>query len=154
MIPHRGPGHPPTHKKSGATCATCLRRWRRRASASRHNAPKFSRYVLAAARRESGLRLAILCAPFFPVTAVEGTHRHRLDAAAVDAACVDADAIGMRARNIKRLHAAGCAEQVFRDAGVERIGCERIAAAQQLEALGGYLVEQKSGFDARRGVAL
>src|SRR5882757_982658 len=57
-----------------------------------------------------------------PVAAVEGSDRHRFDGFAVDTSRVHAHAIGVRPRNIKRLHTAMGAEGVLRDTGVEGVG--------------------------------
>src|SRR5271166_3299316 len=48
-------------------------------------------------------RVAPSGAGFFPLTAVEWDHRHRLDRIAIDAASVDADAVGMGAGDVKGL---------------------------------------------------
>src|SRR5271165_1717587 len=41
-------------------------------------------------------------ARLFPFSSVERDDRHRLDRVAVDAASIDADAVGVRARDVKR----------------------------------------------------
>src|SRR5580698_11290180 len=99
-------------------------------------------------------RLAVGRAALFPLASVERTHRDRLNGAAVDAARVDAEAVGVGAWHVKRLHAASAAKQVFCDAGVERVAGERVAALEQLEAFGGYDQVQKAAGAADRTVAL
>src|SRR5581483_9065217 len=52
---------------------------------------------------------------------------------AVETAGVDGDAIGLRARDVERVHAAMRAERVLRHAGAEGVGGQRGLALQQRE---------------------
>src|ERR1700681_171762 len=64
-------------------------------------------------------RVAIFGPSFFPMLAIERRYGHRFDGIAVEAAGVDADAVGMRAGNVERFHAAGRTEKVLGDVCVE-----------------------------------
>src|SRR5271167_428221 len=68
-----------------------------------------------------------------PITAVEIAEFERRNIDAVETAHIDVDLIRVGARNVERMNAAGGAERVLRDAGIEAVGRQRILAAQQLE---------------------
>ena len=115
-------------------CVTELRRMRAHSAPCQHNPATQLRYVRPASH--SGIAAAAILRPaFFPFAAIERLHRHRFDGVAVDAAHVDADPIRMRTRNVEGFHAADRAEEVLGDVGIERVGRQRIAAADQLEAV-------------------
>ena len=65
----------------------------------------------------------------FPVLAVEQMGFYRSDVDAVEAAHIDVDLIGIGARHIERMNAAGGAEGVLRGAGIEAVGGQRVLAA-------------------------
>ena len=69
--------------------------------------------------------------------AIERRNRHRLDGIAVDAASIDARAVGVRPGDIERLYAAMRAKVVLRDAGIEGIGSQIVAAGNEHESIGG-----------------
>src|SRR5438309_11660379 len=71
-----------------------------------------------------------------PVTAVELLQRDGGKIDIVEAARIDVDLVRVGARYVERMHAAVLAEGVLRDPGVERVGGEVVAAAQELEPLG------------------
>src|SRR5262249_7813284 len=80
--------------------------------------------------------------------------RHRGDGGGIEAARVDAEAVGMGARHVERFHAADRAEEVLRGAGVEGVSGEHIPAREQGEALRGHDEVQVTGLAADRAVAL
>src|ERR1700722_15130013 len=90
----------------------------RATSSRRHNLQIATDYVLRALH-SIVLRIAILGAALFPIAAVERFHRNGFYGVAVDAAHVDADAVGVRARNVEGLHSAGRAEKMLGDMRVE-----------------------------------
>src|SRR5580698_5074271 len=90
----------------------------------------------------------------FPLTAIDGMQVHFLDRLWIDAACVDAVTVRMRAWHIEGLGAAGTAEQVLCGARIKRVGAERIRALQQLETLGRHDQMQKTEQAADRAIAL
>jgi hypothetical protein len=90
------------------------------------------RHALRRLRR--GFRRVRRDAGVFPLATVEGGDRHRRHAARFQAARVDAVAIGMRARHVERLDAAGGAEQVLGRARVELVARQCVFACEQPEA--------------------
>src|ERR1700684_4244367 len=60
-----------------------------------------------------GFKFAERAARLFPVAPIEGRDRHGLDGAGVDAARIHADAVGMRARDVKGLHSARGTKQML-----------------------------------------
>ena len=90
----------------------------------------------------------------FPVTAVERTNCHRIDRCGVEAARVDAVAVGVGARDIERLHAAMAAEAVPGDAGAEGVLDEVVPACQQAEIRGADDQVQVRRARAHRAVAI
>src|SRR5262249_33958713 len=73
---------------------------------------------------------------FLPVTAVK--EAAGLEAGPVDivqTARVDCDSVGLRARDVERVHSAMGAKGVLGDAGAESVGRQRILAAQQFKIL-------------------
>src|SRR5690348_14576072 len=67
----------------------------------------------------------------FPVLSVDLPRARDPERAFVEAARVDAVAVGMRARHVERLDAAVPAEKVLRGAGVELVGRERLLAREK-----------------------
>ena len=65
----------------------------------------------------------------FPVLAVEQTGFYRSDIDVVETARIDVDLVGIGARHIERMNAAGGAERVLRGAGIEPVGGQRVLAA-------------------------
>ncbi len=90
----------------------------------------------------------------FPVLAVKRRNRHRLDGIAVDAASIDAHAAGVRPGDIERLYAAMRAKVVLRDAGVEGVSGQIVAAGNEHESIGGNDQMQISRLGADRTVAV
>ena len=72
----------------------------------------------------------------------------------LEAARIDADAVGMGARNIKGLHAARGAEDVLRGAGVEGVGGQSIAPFEQPETFRRNDQMQIAGLAADRTIAV
>src|SRR5215467_6698448 len=73
----------------------------------------------------------------FPVTPVKKAARMHLDRIKiVEAAGVDAKILRIGAGNVEGMDAAMAAEGMLRDAGIEAIGGEIVAAAQQFELPG------------------
>src|SRR5271170_4576686 len=85
--------------------------------------------ILLPPRRTSRDRL-------FPVPPIEAVRLKRRRIDAVETADVDVDLIGVRARHVEGVDAAGGAEGVPRGAGVEPVGGQRILAAEEFELLG------------------
>jgi len=83
-----------------------------------------------------------------PVPAVELLDVERRDIDAVEAARVDVDLVGVGARHVERMDAAGGAECVLRRAGIEPVGRQRILAADQLELFRRHDEMQKTLFRA------
>ncbi len=69
-----------------------------------------------------------LSSMFLPMLAVESDNRNFSDRRIVQAAHVDAVAIGVGPRNVKRFDAAHFAKQVFGNTGVEYIGRKMFSA--------------------------
>ena len=67
----------------------------------------------------------------FPIFPIERENSHRLDGGSVQAPHVDAEAIRIGARHVIRFAAAIFAEVVLGNAGVERIGSQRVCALNQ-----------------------
>ena len=67
----------------------------------------------------------------FPVLAVEGFDGQSGDRARVQAADIDVDAVGIRARNIETLDPAHFAETMLGDAGVEGVLGQIVMAGDQ-----------------------
>src|SRR5262249_38935118 len=93
---------------------------------------------------------------FLPLASVEGLGRDRqlLDRPLIQAARVDAVAVGMRARHIERLDAAHRAEKMLRHAGVESIRGEEFRALEQAEARLRHDQVQEPRLRADRAIAL
>src|SRR4029453_17070750 len=86
--------------------------------------------------------------------AIEGDDAGDADLAVVEAAQIDATAVGLRARHVEALHAADRAEMMFRRAGVEAVGRNLVRALNDAEAL---LLDDEmeiARFAADRAVAL
>lgn len=88
-----------------------------------------------------------------PVLAVERMYGQRSEIDTVKAADVDVNFVRVRAWDVKRMNAAGRAERVLGRAGVEPIGGQRIAAAQELELLRRHDQMQEALLGADRAVA-
>src|SRR5581483_7522264 len=71
----------------------------------------------------------------FPIPTIERDYRQRRQIDPFDAAHIDVDLIGMGARRIKSMDAAGAAEGVVGGAGVEAVGDQRLGALEQAEFL-------------------
>lgn len=71
------------------------------------------------------------CGVLLPVLTVEYIYLNRLNMRALDAAQIDAKAIRIRARRIKRFYAAVLAKGVLGSAGVKGIGSHRVCTADQ-----------------------
>ncbi len=69
----------------------------------------------------------------FPIRAIERAHPDFPNVLRVDAACVYADALGVRAGHIERLDAAVCAKQMIGDTRVETITREVVLSPNQTE---------------------
>ena len=89
-----------------------------------------------------------------PVSPVERHHRERLDDVLVEAAHVHVPHPGVRLRPIEGMDAAGGAEHVLRDAGVERVSREPVRPAQDLEVVLGDDEVQEALLRAHRTVAV
>ncbi len=89
----------------------------------------------------------------FPMTAVETTDGQRSDIDPVETAHVDINLIGVGARNVKRMNAAGGAKRVLGDAGIKPVCGQRLFAAQKFERLRRHDEMQKSFFGADRTIA-
>ena len=89
-----------------------------------------------------------------PVPAVERRHVDAPNRAGFKASGIDAVAVRIGARDVKGFDAANRAKQVLRGAGVERIGGEKLRAAQQFEARFGDNEMKVAAFAADRAVAL
>src|SRR5262249_44791161 len=90
-----------------------------------------------------------------PVLAIEepaGLEARPVDA--VETACVDREAVRLRARHIEGVHAAMRAEGVLRHAGAEGVHRERVLAAQQLESLRHHHQMENALLGADRAAAL
>jgi RNase P/RNase MRP subunit p30 len=85
---------------------------------------------------------------------VEGLDLDVLDARALEAAHVDAVAVGVGARHVEGLDAAVAAEQVARGARVERVLAEALGAAQQPKAGARHDQVQIARHAADRAVAV
>lgn len=68
-----------------------------------------------------------------PMIAVELSYMNALDAAAVEAANVDTETVGIRSRNIERLDAANFTKKMLGNSGVECVSRQTIRTLQQLE---------------------
>src|SRR5512138_1909651 len=68
-----------------------------------------------------------------PLAAVEGLDIDGFDGRRIEAAGVDAVAVGMRARYVERLDPARRAEEMLGDTRVERVGRQSVLALQQPE---------------------
>ena len=95
----------------------------------------------------------LIGAGLFPVAPVERRDRER-DRLRVEAAHVDAVAVRVRARNIERFDAAGLAERVPGDAGIEGVNAQIFRSLEQLESGARYDEVQVARFRADRTVAL
>src|SRR5258707_5029598 len=102
------------------------------------------------------------CSPFtaapgkcvFAIFALEQAPRpHRLRIVIVEATGVDAVVLGIGARLIKRMDTAIPAECVLRDAGIERVGVQRIGATENFESLIRHRQMEDALLDADRAVA-
>ena len=71
-----------------------------------------------------------------PVTSVERLDRKGRHGRAIDAACVDAEAVRVGSRHVKRFYPAGAAEQMAGDTGIEGVLDQVLLTAQQTEAAG------------------
>ena len=89
-----------------------------------------------------------------PVPAVEFADLERRNIDAVEAARVDVDLIGVRARHVERMDAAGLAERMLGGAGVELVGGQIVFAAYQFELLGRHDEMQKALLGAHRAIAI
>jgi len=89
-----------------------------------------------------------------PVPAVERQHFERAQIDPVEAADIDVDFVGIRARHVERMNAASRAKGMFCRAGVEPIGGERVLAADKLELLRRHNQMQKAFFATDRAVAV
>ena len=69
----------------------------------------------------------------FPVGAVERRDPHPLHGLRVEATGVHAVAVGVRARDVERLHAADGAKKMLRRPGIEGVGGEVSFALLELE---------------------
>lgn len=68
-----------------------------------------------------------------PILSVKWFYRDLRNSRGLEAPNVDTVPIWIGPGNVKRLDAAGCAKQMFRDAGVECVGSEISRALQQEE---------------------
>src|SRR5688572_9770814 len=109
------------------------------------NRPFMCVTVAASAIPVLSASLGVLLLPLAPV---ERLDRHLFHRARVQAARVDAQPVGMRARHVEGLDAADRAEQVLRDAGVESVVSQRVPAADEGEAVGGNNEVQVAGLAA------
>src|SRR5688572_20022153 len=97
----------------------------------------------------AALRIVLL-----PVPSVDEIDLHAGHGGRIDAARVDAEAIGVRPRHVERFDAAGGAEVMPRRPGVERIGGQGFLALDEPEAMRGHdemLVREAA---AHRAIAL
>src|SRR5262245_28808558 len=69
-----------------------------------------------------------------PVLPVEVTDRERIQIHPVEAAHVDVNLVGVRARDVETVDSALATEVMTRGAGSEPVGGERVLAAHKLEA--------------------
>ncbi len=69
------------------------------------------------------------------MSSVEANRFQNADVDIVDATCIHINLVGVRAWNIKRVHAACPTKMVFRDAGVELVGRKRRVAGQECEMI-------------------
>src|ERR1700674_4128209 len=107
------------------------------------------------ARTES-LSLRVLAPNFrvlrLPFATIERRNRHLLDRFRIDAPCVHADAIRMRARHVERFDAAHGTKQMLGRVSIETVGPERVAAAKQFKSIGGDHEVQVTGLAANGAV--
>src|SRR5262249_7408786 len=108
--------------------------------------------ILTAYRR-SALLAGELRHLLFPMLAVEQRNARHAHGAVIEAAHIDAETVGLRARNIEALDAAHRAEMMLRRSGIERVGGDLVRALGQSEALGGHDEMQIAGPAADRAVA-
>src|SRR5262249_29414995 len=99
-------------------------------------------------------RLAVLRTALLPLLPVERGDGEGGHGGRVDAARVDTDSVGVGARHIERLDAAGGTKIVLCDVGVERVRRERVLTLEELEALGGHDQMQIARLGANGAVAL
>src|SRR5487761_1158931 len=104
--------------------------------------------------RSAGVIAPALRILVLPFPAVEGPHGHLLEGAGVEAAGIDAETVGMGARDVERLDAAHRAEEMLRRAGVESVSREHVLAREQLEVLRAHDEMQVAGLAAHRAVAV
>src|SRR5208282_3135339 len=88
-----------------------------------------------------------------PVLAIKQKRLDRREIDTVEAADVDVDLIGIGARDVEGVDAAGRAESMLCRAGVEPIGRQRIGAAEKLKGLARHDQMQKTLLGADRAVA-
>lgn len=79
-------------------------------------------------------------------------YRSQVDA--VETAHIDVDLIGIGARHVERMNAAGGAEGVLRRAGIEAVCRQHLLAAEQFELLRRHDEMQESLLGADRAIAL
>ena len=89
----------------------------------------------------------------FPFEPIERLDLYALDRRRIQAAYVDAVAIGVRAGNIEGFDAAHRAEKMLRGAGVERVGRQRLAALKQSESGARHDQMEITGLGAYRAIA-
>jgi len=89
----------------------------------------------------------------FPVPSVERLDAEARARAVVEAQSVDVPVVGVRPRPVERVHPAGAAEHVLRDARVEPVHGEGVLPAQDGEALGRHDDVQVPHPRAHRAVA-
>src|SRR6185437_8425127 len=88
-----------------------------------------------------------------PVLPVELRELQRRPRRRIEAAGVQRPAVRVGARPVEALHAANPTEQMLRDAGVERVGGQRLASARELEAGCGHDHVDEAGHGADRAGA-
>src|SRR5690348_14241545 len=93
-----------------------------------------------------GGRVAIVVVEKAELVSLQGTF--------INAPHIDAVAVRMRARHVKRFHAAMRAEQMPRGTGIEAVFGERILALQQPETRGWHDQMHEARHAADRAVAL
>src|ERR1700749_2084063 len=89
----------------------------------------------------------------FPILAVERTRHERRRVDAGEAAHVDVDLVGVRARDVKGVNAAVTTEGVFGDARIEAVRRELVAPGMKLERAALDDQVQKALLFADRAVA-
>src|SRR5215467_964988 len=88
------------------------------------------------------------------IAVVEGLDGDLRERRSIEAAQIDAVAVGVGARYVEGFHSAAAAEQVPRDAGVEPVLSERLLSAQQAKAGARYDQVEVPAHAADRAVAL